>query len=115
MPTYNGPGVVVSAEAEKSIASRRRDSHNTLTDTAPDAPRMRLIDWKPLTAGLLRGRAAVELNDLVISVIRIFERDGARWSQMPSESMRGHDGQILKDDRGKTRYRSLLKWKSREL
>ena len=76
---------------------------------------MRLIDWKPLTAGLLRGRAAVELNDIVISDIGIFERDGARWSQMPSEPMRGHDGKILKDDRGKTRYRSLLKWKSREL
>ena len=34
---------------------------------------------------------------------------------MPAEPMRDRDGQILTDDNGKTRYRSAIKWASREL
>jgi hypothetical protein len=83
--------------------------------SATDTPRMRLLDWKPLSAGALLGRASVELNGLVISDVGIFAKDGARWSQMPAEPMRDRDGQLLKGENGKVRYRSPLKWKTREL
>jgi hypothetical protein len=76
---------------------------------------LRLIEWKPLDAGALIGRATVEVGGLVISDIGIFQKDGARWSQMPAEPMRDRDGQVLKDERGKVRYHSALKWKSRDL
>jgi hypothetical protein len=76
---------------------------------------LRLVDWQPRQVGALLGRATVELNGLIIDSIGIFERDGARWSQLPSEPVRGSDGAILKDDRGKARYRSALKWRSRDL
>ena len=76
---------------------------------------LRLLDWKPLSTGALLGRATVEIDGLIISDIGLFQRDGARWTQMPAEPMRDRDGRIIKDDRGKVRYRSPLKWKNRDL
>ena len=77
---------------------------------------MQLLDWKRIDKGALVGRATVLLpSGLQISDIGIFRKDGQAWSQLPSEPMRDADGQLLKDDRGKTRYRSPLKWSTREL
>ena len=77
---------------------------------------MQLLDWKRLDKGALVGRATVLLpSGLQISDIGIFQKDGQAWSQLPSEAMRDASGQILKDERGKARYRSPLKWSTREL
>src|SRR5215468_5474376 len=77
---------------------------------------MQLLDWKRIDKGALVGRATVLLpSGLQISDIGIFRKDGQAWSQMPSEPMRDADGQLLKDERGKTRYRSPLKWSTRDL
>lgn len=83
--------------------------------TAADRLTMKLLDWKPGGKGSLLGRATVEFGGLVIADIGIFSKDAARWSQMPSEPMRDRDGQLLKDDHGKVRYRSPLKWANRSL
>lgn len=81
-----------------------------------DRPRMRLLDWQRIDKGALIGRAAVRLpSGLEISDIGIFAKDGRRWAQLPAEMMRDRDGQPLKDERGKARYRSPLKWQSRDL
>jgi hypothetical protein len=81
-----------------------------------DRPKMRLLDWKPCVQGALLGRAAVLLpNGLVVSDIGIFSKNDRRWAQLPAEMMRDGDGQPLKDERGKARYRSAIKWSSREL
>lgn len=81
-----------------------------------DRPRMQLLDWKRLDKGALVGRATVLLpSGLQISDIGVFTKDARRWAQMPAEAMRSADGQPIKDERGKTRYRSLLKWATREL
>jgi hypothetical protein len=83
---------------------------------APDRPKMQLLEWKRLDKVALVGRAAALLpNGLQISDIRIFTKDGRSWAQLPSEAMRDAEGQPLKDDRGKVRYRSPLKWTTREL
>lgn len=77
---------------------------------------MQLLDWKRIDRGALIGRAKVLLPcGLEISNIAIFEKDGRRWSQMPSEAMCDAGGQILKDESGKARYRAPLKWSTREL
>ena len=78
---------------------------------------MQLLDWKRLDKGALVGRAAVLLpSGLQISDIGIFQNSNGRWAQMPSEPMRDAEGQILKDAvTGKARYRSPIKWHSREL
>src|SRR4051812_19189494 len=81
-----------------------------------DRPRMRLLDWKRINKGALVGRATVLLPiGLQISDVGIFTKEGRSWAQLPSEPMRDADGQLVKDDRGKTRYRSPLKWATKEL
>lgn len=78
--------------------------------------RMELLDWRRVDSGALIGRAKVRLPiGLEIADIGIFGKDGRRWAQMPSEAMRNGDGQPLRDERGKVRYRSPLKWESRDL
>jgi len=80
-------------------------------------PRMQLLEWTRIGKGMLVGRAKIRLpNQLEIADIGIFVgRDGARWAQLPSEIVRDQAGQPLKDDRGKPRYRSPLKWATRQL
>jgi hypothetical protein len=77
---------------------------------------MRLLDLKRIDRGALLARATVLLpSGLQISDIGIFQKDGRCWAQLPSEPMRDAEGQLLKDDRGKTRYRSPLKWSTKAL
>jgi hypothetical protein len=77
--------------------------------------RLQLLEWRRVDKGALVGRAAVRLpNGLQISDIGIFMKDGRSWAQLPSEMMRDAEGQAIKDDRGKPKYRSPLKW-TREL
>jgi hypothetical protein len=78
---------------------------------------MQLLDWKVVGVGALVGRATVLLpSGLRISDIGVFSKDGRSWAQLPSEMMRDADGQPLKDAvTGKVRYRSPLKWTTREL
>jgi len=93
--------------------------HSTFSSAAPAGERsktMQLLDWKAVGKGALVGRATVLLpSGLQIADIGIFRKDGRSWAQLPSEAMRDADGQPLKDDRGKVRYRSPLKWTTREL
>jgi hypothetical protein len=77
---------------------------------------MQLLGWESFRKGALIGRAKVRLpSQLEIIDIGIFGRDGRRWAQLPAEPIRDVDGQVLKDERGKTRYRSALRWASRDL
>jgi hypothetical protein len=77
---------------------------------------MRLLSWEPVNKGALIGRARVRLpNQLEISDIGVFEKDGRRWAQLPAEIMRDAAGQPLKDERGKPRYRSPLRWATNDL
>lgn len=78
--------------------------------------RLRLLGYEAINKGALLGRAKVRLPcRLEISDIGVFEKDGRRWVQMPAEIVRDRDGQPLKDDRGKIRYRSALRWETRDL
>lgn len=53
---------------------------------------------------------------LEISDIAVFEKGGRAWCQLPAEPMRDYaTGELLKDAAGKIRYKSQLRWASREL
>src|SRR5262249_39050561 len=78
--------------------------------------RMQLLAWQQIDKGALIGRARIRLpNQLEITDIGIFAKDGVRWAQLPCELMRDAAGQVIKDDRGKPRYRSPLRWANRDL
>lgn len=77
---------------------------------------MRVLEWHPINKGSLVGKARIWLPcGLEISDVAVFEKDGRRWATLPSEPQRGQDGQPIKDDRGKIKYRTLIGWQSREL
>lgn len=83
---------------------------------APDRPRMKLLSWQPINKGSLLGKAQIWLpSGLEISDVAVFEKDGRRWAQMPAEMMRDADGQPITDDRGKIKYRTSIRWATREL
>jgi hypothetical protein len=87
-----------------------------MTGASLDRPKMRLLEWKRIDKGALIGRATALLpNGLQIADIGIFSKDDRRWAQLPAEMQRDYAGQPLKDERGKVRYRSPLKWTTREL
>jgi hypothetical protein len=89
---------------------------NAATDPNRDRPRMQLLEWKRVGKGALVAHATVLLpSGLRIGDVAIFQKDGTQWAQLPSGPMRHAEGELLKDDRGKIRYRSPLKWKTREL
>ncbi len=79
--------------------------------------RMQLLEWTPIGKGALIGKAKIMLpNGLEIDNVRLFRRaDGASWAQMPSEMMRDGDGLPIKDNNGRTRYRTLIRWRSKDL
>lgn len=83
----------------------------------PARPRMQVLEWHAIGKGALVGKAKVLLPiGLEIDGIAVFCRpDGARWAQFPAEMMRDADGQPITDDRGKIKYRSVIRWATREL
>jgi hypothetical protein len=77
---------------------------------------LRLLDWRRVDKGALVGWATIMLpSGLQITDIGIFQRGDDRWASLPSEQMRDPSGQVIRDERGKVRYRSPLKWSTREL
>src|SRR5262249_39163052 len=85
----------------------RRSTAPSVRGGARGMSAMQLLDWKRLDKGALVGRATVLLpSGLQISDIGIVRKAGRAGSQRRSEAMREASGQILKDERGKTRYRS---------
>ena len=84
--------------------------------TPDNRPRLRLLSFERIDKGALVGKAKVRLpNQLEIDGIGVFQKDGRRWSQMPSEVVRDRNGNPLKDEKGKVRYRSPLKWANSDL
>jgi hypothetical protein len=83
---------------------------------APARPRMRLISWRPLAKGSLRGFATIELPiGLVIAEVPIFATSGRVWASLPSKPQVDKDGQHKRDVNGKLAYEAILRWRSRDL
>jgi len=117
MLTQYGPGAGEGAGAGNVIAERQWSPDNIPPRPVSASLGLVLREWRAIeNAGALIGRATAELPDgLVISDIGLFCKDGRCWAQLPAEPQRDRDGQILKDDRGKAKYRSALRWRDRGL
>jgi hypothetical protein len=74
---------------------------------------MQLLDFKPLRKGTLRGFAKIRLpNSLLVDDIVLGESAGELWALFPGMPMLDRDGNTLRNERGKVRYRPVMKWES---
>lgn len=96
--------------------------------TAPDAatavgygdrpaPRqLRLISWKPIVRGALRGFATVELPiGLRIIDIPVMIGSNGPWATLPSKPELDSEGHRKLDINGKPTWAPVLEWRTREL
>ena len=84
--------------------------------SAPGRPTLKLLEFKKVRKGSLRGFAEVRLPiGLVISDIVVGEANGRQWALLPSKPMIDRDGNLLRDPSGKIRYSPVVEWGSREL
>jgi hypothetical protein len=97
--------------------------------TAPDAavavgygdrpaPRqLRLISWRPLAKGSLRGFCSVELVPLGLRIIDcpVLVSRGRAWCALPGKLQVDNTGRQKTDASGKPLYAAVLQWRNREL
>lgn len=84
---------------------------------APDRPPLRLLTFKAVRKGTLRGFASVKLPiGLVINDIPVNQAgNGKAWAMLPGKPMVDRDGNLVRDDRGHLRYSPVVEWGTSEL
>jgi hypothetical protein len=84
---------------------------------APEADRvsaMTIADFKPVSAGALRGFCDVVMpSGMVLHRCSIFAKDGRAWISPPSKQVIGRDGTVQRDASGKTRYELTVSFTDR--
>ncbi len=77
---------------------------------------VRIVEWRPLVKGSLRGFAKVELpSGMVISDVTILTGERGAWASPPSKPQIGRDGVVLKDAADKTKYSPIIEFTSKEI
>lgn len=74
---------------------------------------VKLVSFRSVIKGALRGFAVVEFGGMEICDIAVFVKDGRSWVLLPSKMMVGKDGP-LKDKDGRQRYSPICRWVSKE-
>jgi hypothetical protein len=100
-----------------SPAQLRRAEAATWGDKPPARrPKMRLLDFRPLAKGALRGFATVELpiGLKLIDCPVLVGRNGP-FVRLPSKPQVDKEGRQKTDASGKPAYTPTLEWNSREL
>jgi hypothetical protein len=130
VPRYDGPGAWAGAEAGDRVCSDARPDTTSRRPTpiAPDAataagwgdrppPKsLRLIAWRPLAKGALRGFATVELPiGLKLVDCPVLVSKGKVWASLPSKPVLDRNGRQKTDVNGRPAYAAILEWRSREL
>ena len=83
---------------------------------AAERPRVRLLDFRPVVKGALRGFAQVELPPgLYIPDAMLFTSQHKSWAALPSKPVLDADGRQKRDADDKLQYAPAVQWKSREL
>jgi hypothetical protein len=68
-----------------------------------------VADWKPRTAGTLRGFfTVIPPSGLVLHELMLHHRDGTWWLSFPSKPMLSPEGTVLREPDGKVRYGAPL-------
>jgi DNA-binding cell septation regulator SpoVG len=82
----------------------------------PPERRMRLVSWRPVTKGSLRGFATVELPiGLKLHDVLVFVGRNGAWASLPSKAQIDRDGRQKTEANGKAMYAPVLEWRSRDL
>jgi hypothetical protein len=77
---------------------------------------MRILNWKPLVKGGLRGFVDVELPiGLKITGITVMSGRNGPWCGLPSRPLYSADGTPKRDVNGKQSYAAILEWRDRDL
>lgn len=91
----------------------------TLPDTAARSREtLRAIiieEFKPRRSGALRGHCRVQLRSgMILEDVSIFRGDDGRcWIGMPAKPMIDRDGSVIRDERGKVKYLSMINFNTR--
>ncbi len=82
----------------------------------PTPRQLRLVSWKPLRKGALRGFAVVQLSvgSTIHDVPVLAGRNGA-WAALPAKPQIDKDGRQRTDANGRPAYTAVLQWRDREL
>jgi hypothetical protein len=77
---------------------------------------MRLISWRPLAKGCLRGLADIALPiGLKIFDVPVFIDQNGPWASLPGEPQLDREGRRKTDINGKLVYAPVLQWRDRQL
>ena len=101
----------------------RRPVDRSVSDTfafggKPERPALaiRLLAFRPMTKGQLRGFARVQIGGLILEDYPVqYCSNGRLWCALPSKPQLDAAGQPIVDARGKKQYVAILKWSTREL
>ena len=75
---------------------------------------VRLLAFKPLAKGSLRGFVKVQLGkSLIINDVTVLTANGKAWCGMPGKPQIGADGQVLRDG-AKIKYTPVVEWADRD-
>ena len=85
--------------------------------TTAAAPRqMRLVGWRPIAKGSLRGFAVVELPiGLKIHDIPVFIGTNGPWASLPNKPQIDRDGRQKVGANGKAAFSPILEWRDKDL
>jgi len=79
-------------------------------------PGLRLIEWKPLVKGALRGFVTVELPiGLTIREMPLLVGNKGPWVSLPGKPQIDGGGQVRRDQNGKIAYVAVLEWRNKGL
>jgi hypothetical protein len=101
---------------DTSTVSRNTDaaSHNVHAG-APVSSRLRLLSFKPLVKGALRGFASVEVPPgLQITDCPVTVGSNGAWATLPGKPILDREGRQVETN-GKKQYTPFAQWRDREL
>ena len=83
----------------------------------PTPRQLRLVSWKPLLRGSLRGFATVEISAIGLRIIDVPVLTGSNgpWATLPSKPELDSEGRRKHDINGKPTWAPVIEWKSRAL
>jgi hypothetical protein len=112
---YPIPEKTATAASPDTAPDPRRHGAIRAEGPAMSGPKqMRLVSFKPLIKGALRGFANIELpNGLKIDDCTVCISNGRAWASLPSKPVLDRDGRHVEKD-GKKQYAAILHWPDRE-
>jgi hypothetical protein len=131
VPRYDGPGALAGAAepGDRVYAGQRPDTTPCRLESLacnaaaaagfggkPPPKRLRLIAWRPLVKGALKGFATVELpNGLKLIDCPVLVGRNGPFAMLPSKPQIDKEGRQKTDANGRAAYVPTLEWRTRDL